>query len=103
MLLAGVVLNVAFKSWTFQISLPGRGWMIIMIIILIGSVCSFALYLQGLKDVGPVETSLLAITEMLSAPLFSALLLGTQFTSTDYLGFAAIIATVILLATEPSV
>lgn len=102
MLIGGAVLNVFAKSWTFQLDLPFQGWLAILAIVLFGSIFSFSLFMQGLKDIGPVKTSLLAITEMLSAPIFSAVWLGTQFSTPDFIGFATIIAAVILLTTEPS-
>ena len=102
MLIGGAVLNVFAKSWTFQLDLPIQGWLAILAIVFFGSILSFSLFMQGLKDIGPVKTSLLDITEMLSAPIFSAVWLGTRFSTPDYIGFATIIAAVILLTTEPA-
>jgi len=100
MLIGGVILNIAAKSWTFQFQLPPVGWLVLIACVFFGSIASYVLFLQGLKDLGPVKASLLAITEMLSAPIISALWLGTEFAAGDFIGFAAIISTVVLLSLE---
>ena len=56
------------------------------------------MYLQGVKEVGPVKSSMLASVEPVSAALFSALWLGSSFTVTDIIGFVLILATVFILA-----
>ena len=56
------------------------------------------LIMPGIVDVGPAKASMLASTEPVSATVFSALWLGTSFSATDLIGFAAITATVFLLA-----
>ena len=67
-------------------------------IVLFGTVLSFTLFMQGIQDVGPVKSSMLAATEPVSATVFSAVWLGTAFSAVDLMGFAAIIATIFLLA-----
>ena len=67
-------------------------------IVLLGTAAAFSLIMQGIVDVGPAKASMLASTEPVSATVFSALWLGTSFSATDLIGFAAITATVFLLA-----
>ena len=98
MLIGGAVLNLAARSWTFQVDLPLRGWLAVGAIVVFGTVLSFTLFMQGIKDVGPVKSSMLAATEPVSATIFSAVWLGTAFSPVDLMGFAAIIATIFLLA-----
>lgn len=100
MLIGGGVMNVAVKSWTFRLDLAFSGWLAIGAIVLFGTILSFTLFMQGLKDLGPVKTSMLAITEPVSATIFSVLWLGTQFSTADFIGFAAIIIMIFLLAKE---
>ena len=100
MLIGGSVMNVAVKSWTFQLNLALSGWLAIGAIVLFGTILSFSLFMQGLRDLGPVKTSMLAITEPVSATIFSVLWLGTQFSTADFIGFAAIIIMIFLLAKE---
>lgn len=98
MLIGGVILNLGARSWTFQVDLPLRGWLAVGAIVVFGTVLSFTLFMQGIRDVGPVKSSMLAATEPVSATIFSAVWLGTAFSAVDLAGFAAIIATIFLLA-----
>ena len=98
MLIGGAVVNLGARSWTFQVDLPFRGWLAVCAIVVFGTVLSFTLFMQGIRDVGPVKSSMLASTEPVSATIFSAVWLGTAFSAADLLGFAAIIATIFLLA-----
>lgn len=98
MLIGGAVVNLGARSWTFQVDLPFRGWLAVCAIVVFGTVLSFTLFMQGIRDVGPVKSSMLASTEPVSATVFSAVWLGTAFSTVDLLGFAAIIATIFLLA-----
>ena len=98
MLVGGVIINLAARSWTFQVDLPVRGWLAVIAIVLFGTVLSFTLFMQGIQDVGPVKSSMLAATEPVSATIFSAVWLGTAFSAVDLAGFAAIIATIFLLS-----
>ena len=98
MLAGGIFLNLAARSWNFSVSLPLRGWLAVTAIVVLGSAVAFALLMQGISDIGPVRSSMLAATEPVSATVFSALWLGTAFSATDLIGFGAILITIILLA-----
>ena len=98
MLIGGIAVNLAARSWTFGVHLPFRGWLAAACIIVLGTIVAFSLIMQGIQDVGPVKASMLAATEPLSATVFSALWLGTAFSPTDLIGFACIVSTIFLLA-----
>lgn len=98
MLIGGAVVNLGARSWTFHVDLPFRGWLAVVSIVVFGTVLSFTLFMQGIQDVGPVKSSMLASTEPVAATVFSAVWLGTAFSAVDLMGFAAIIATIFLLA-----
>lgn len=98
MLIGGAILNLGARSWTLHTDLPLQGWLAVAAIVLFGTVLSFTLFMQGIQDVGPVKSSMLAATEPVSATVFSAVWLGTAFSTVDLMGFAAIIATIFLLA-----
>lgn len=100
MLIAGIVLNLLGRSWTIDVSLPLQGWLAVGCIILLGTVVAFSLFVQGIKEIGPVRASMLAATEPVSATVFSMLWLGTSFRLTDFIGFGAILLTIFLLAKE---
>ena len=98
MLIGGIAVNLAARSWTLYVPIPGRAWLAIGAIVVLGTVVSFTLFMRGLQDVGAVKSSMLASTEPVSATVFSAVWLGTTFSAPDLIGFACIIATIFLLA-----
>ncbi len=68
------------------------------IIILLGTVVSFNLYIEGVKRIGAVKGSILSSVEPISAVIFSWALLGNAFSLTDVIGFTMILATVFILS-----
>lgn len=98
MLIGGIVINAATRSWTISVSLPIQGWLAVGGVVLLGTALAFPLIMQGIADIGPVRSSMLATTEPVSATILSVLWLGTSFTITDIIGFAAIISIIFLLA-----
>ena len=100
MTLGGVVVNVGARSWQFDVSLPAKGWLLVAFIVVCGTVVTFSLFLQGIRDAGPVRASILSVTEPVSAAILAFFWLGTAFTTADLIGFAAILATVFLLAKD---
>ncbi|MBU5627780.1 DMT family transporter [Oscillibacter sp. MSJ-2] len=67
-------------------------------VIVVGTILSFSLFMQGIGDIGPVRSAMLATTEPVSATLFSFLFLRTRFSATDLMGFACIIAMILVLS-----
>lgn len=100
MLIGGVFINLAARSWTLHVSLPWSGWLAVAAVVVLGSILAFPLFMQGIADVGPVKSSMLAATEPVSATICSALWLHTKFSLPDLIGFVFIIATIFLLARE---
>lgn len=98
MTLGGIVINLGARSWQFDVDLPAKGWLLVAFIVVFGTVVTFALFLQGIRDAGAVRASILSVTEPVSAAILAFFWLGTAFTTADLLGFAAILATVFLLA-----
>ena len=81
-------------------ALDAAGLLVFAAFIAIGTFAAFALYLHGVSVVGSVQGSLLGAVEPVSATVFSALWLGTAFTSADLAGCALMIAMVFLVTTE---
>ena len=98
MLIGGIVLALVGRVWKYSCQMDLNGYLALTCIIIIGTVLAFTMYLQGVKEVGPVKSSMLASVEPVSAALFSALWLGSSFTVTDIIGFVLILATVFILA-----
>lgn len=102
MLIGGTILLVFIRPWRIPVSLDWQVFLGMLAIIVIGTVISFTLYLQGVSDIGPVKASMIASVEPVAAALFSALWLRTSFIWLDILGFVFIIITVILLTKKGS-
>ena len=100
MLMGGIVLTLGARSWTLYTPLPVTGWLLVCGIVAMGTLISFSLFIQDIRDAGPVRSSILSVTEPVSAALLAFFWLGTRFTPADLIGFAAILATVFLLAKQ---
>ena len=98
MLLGGIGMGLAIQVWTIPVSLDIYGWLAVSGMVVMGTLLAYTLYLQGVGDIGAVRASMLASVEPVSATVISTLWLGTRFMWIDLVGFAAIIATVFLLA-----
>ena len=98
MLLGGAEMALVSRVWTIPVQLDVCGWLAVSGVVVAGTLLAYTLYLQGVADVGAVRASMLASVEPVSATVISALWLGTRFVWIDLAGFAAIMATVFLLA-----
>ena len=97
MLVGGLITGfvIDFPSISFQ--LDTYGIVALVLIILLGTIAAFMLYMQGVADLGSVKASMIACVEPISAAVFSVVFFGTQFALMDYLGFACILATIFIL------
>ena len=77
-----------------------RGILAVAAMVLIGTMMSFLLFLQGVHDIGPVRASMISSVEPVSATLFSVLWLGTVMTTMDLVGMACILVMVIILSVK---
>lgn len=102
MLLGGAAMALIARVWTIPVALDVYGWLAVCGVVIAGTLLAYTLYLQGVADIGAVRASMLASVEPVSATVISALWLGTRFQIVDLLGFAAIMATVFLLAKKES-
>lgn len=98
MLIGGIAFGILVRPWPVVIHLAPSGWLAVVGMVVLGTLLSFPLYLQGVSDIGPVKASMLASIEPVSAAVISAVWLGSEFAPIDFVGFACVIATVFLLA-----
>lgn len=98
MLTGGIVMFFLMRAWDIPFNLDFKGYLALAGVVLIGTVLSFTLYLQGVGDIGAVRASVIACIEPVSATVISALWLKTSFAPYDLVGFALIIITVLILA-----
>lgn len=99
MLIGGIVLFASIRAWNFPSNLDAMAWLMIVIIVVIGTAGGFSLFLEGVKYIGPVKATLIGCLEPASATLLSALFLRTRFSLMELIGFIAIILTVFLAMT----
>ncbi|MGX7112753.1 DMT family transporter [Gemella cuniculi] len=67
-------------------------------VVLIGTIISFSVYLEGIKLIGAVTGSIIGCFEPIAAIIFSFLLLGTTFSLLDLVGAAFILSAVVILS-----
>ena len=97
MLIGGILLGFFIKPWNMNITLSAEVIFYLLVMIILGTVIAYTFYLQGVKDIGPVNASMLACIEPISASLFAHFWLGTEFIYIDLIGFAMILSTVFIL------
>lgn len=98
MLVSGALLAAWVRPWEAVPALDATGWALVAACVVVGTYGAFALYLQGVREVGSMRASMLGTSEPLVATASSAALLGTAFSATDLAGFAMIVAMVYLAA-----
>lgn len=96
MLLGGLFLFFATKTWNIPANMDRLGYFLVSIIVLIGTAGGFAIFLEGVRYAGPVKATLIGCLETVSATVLSILFLHTTFSFYEILGFLCIIATVVL-------
>lgn len=88
---------LAVPQWNFP-PLDVTGWGALAVMVLVGTCLSYCLFFHAILLLSPVDIGMLQAVEPVAATFFSAVLLGTTFSATDYLGFSLMISMVILVA-----
>jgi len=100
MFIGGVALMALFRPWQMDVTVDLAAVGVLGVIVLLGTVTAFTVYLEGVRLVGPKKGSLYASVEPVSATVWSVLLMGVSFSWVDLLGFACILSTIFLLALD---
>ena len=98
MTVGGVVLAILMRPWHRTLEADWLVFLGMAVIILVGTVLAFTVFLQSTVDIGGVKAGLLASTETIAAPFFAALWLHTKFETADFVGFVCMLVMVVLLA-----
>lgn len=98
MLLAAVLLLPFGRPWEVPANMDGTGWAVFAAIVLVGTMLAYVVFLMGVRDAGTVKAGLIGVFEPVSGVIISALWLGTAFSLWDFLGGAAIVAMMVLVA-----
>lgn len=103
MIVGGTVLCLGTQTWTLMPTLDGTGWLAVAFIVIVGTALSFTFFVQGIRLVGPMKSTLIGTLEPITASTVSAYFLGTAFHPAEWIGFVCILATVfIIVAKRPS-
>ena len=97
-LLGGLAFHLIFRPWTMGYVPSAVGVIGILVVVLVGKVTAFSLYMSGVPLIGPQRASLYSFAEPVTAAILSTLLLGSPFTLWDALGFGCIFVMLVLLS-----
>lgn len=78
--------------------LDWTGFGVLVTVIVIGTFAAFFLFLNGIAMIGAVQGSQLGAIEPVSATVCSALIMGTSFSSADWIGLALMVGTIVIVA-----
>lgn len=98
MLIGGIFLFIMQRFWRYHVTMDGETVLLIVIVVVVGTVASYSLYLQGVREIGPVRASIISCAEPITATICSAVWMGTKFTMIDLFGFVIILSAVCLLS-----
>lgn len=98
MLIGGCVLTVLFRPWHQTVIVDVQMVTTLLIVILLGTMASFSLYMTGVKLIGSVKASLYSCVEPVASMVLTAVWMKVQFTLPDIIGTVCIILTIIILA-----
>lgn len=95
--LAGIFIEAVTKSFYLPLNFSFLDFLSLFGVVVIGTIISFTVYLQGVNLIGAVKGSIVACFEPIAAIIFSVLLIGTKFSFYDLLGSSIILLSVIIL------
>lgn len=98
MLIGGLMQMIVLRPWTISVKVDGEVIWYMALIVIVGTILTFTMYLDGIKRIGPARGSMISAVEPVSAALFAVCWLGTPITKVDLIGFACILAMILLLS-----
>ena len=97
-LLGGALFHLVFRPWRAGYLPSAVGVLGIAVVVIVGNVLAFSLYMSGVPLIGAQRASLYSFAEPVTAAVISTLVLGSPFTGWDALGFVCIFAMLVLLS-----
>lgn len=98
MLIGGGIFQLFHPVWKIQEAFTFQSILSILVIIIIGTLFGYLLFLQSLLYIQPSVSSLLTSVEPLTASVLSILFLNVKFKWYDWAGTGLILSTVFLLS-----
>lgn len=96
MLIGGSALGVIVQVWNVPHNLDLNAFIMIAVIVFVGTAGGFSAFLQGVKYIGPVKATIIGCIEPAAATVLSALCLSATFGVMELIGFLCILSTVLL-------
>ena len=96
MAFCGTTMLVVMRPWQNAPELDAIGVAMLVFVVVVGTFVSYALYVQSVRDLGPVRASFFTPIEPITALLTSVAFLGSVFAPTDIVGMALIVVMIFL-------
>ena len=100
MIIAGVILSVYVKPWHIEGSWDIKALGAFAVVILVGTILAFSIYMEGVKLCGAQTASIVSAIEPVTATVATILIMNINFTLVEFVGMGLIIAAVIILAAK---
>ena len=100
MLLGGLVLAVWKQPWRLGIGADMEVWGLFAVLIVLGTIIPFTMSLSAIPVIGAMYANVLGSIEPVVASLLTFFILGTTFGGFEIVGFALIIATILILTLQ---
>ena len=98
MLIGGVVAAIFEQPWNEAVAMSGDLIFAMTVLVVVGTLIAYVLYLQGIQDAGPMRASLTSPLEPVSAMVFSTVWLGSPITAPDVVGGLLIVVMIFLVS-----
>lgn len=96
-MISGIVFPCITRVWNTPLAVSGSGYAAIAAIVFIGTLFVYAMYLTGIKIIGPLKATMIVAMEPVTATVLSIVWLKTRFEIQDILGFICILLMVFML------
>lgn len=97
LVIGGVTLSLFVKPWQESGISDFSGLLALGGVVIFGTILAFSFYMQGVRILGGDRASIIASIEPISAAAFAYFWLGSEFVLIDIIGFALIIAAILIL------
>ena len=98
MLLAGIMMAAYVRPWNIIGVWDWKAVGALAVVVIVGTILSFAFYMEGVRLAGAQTASLIASVEPVTATVATVLMMGVAFTVQEVIGIAVIIIAVIILS-----
>lgn len=100
MLLAGIALCLVVRPWEAPPALDDTGLLAFAAVTVVGTLCAYGLYLQGIADIGPLKAGLFGAAEPIASCIISVAWLHMSFSLATLAGFAFIVVMGFIVSSE---